>query len=266
MKKEDIKEDKKGKENEELDIINNSAASPSSEFDFILKRSKNINKIKIIDNPVKKIDYTYSREESYSDENLYYIKQLIDKINQTKYNYSLNNPNLNSNFQIFNYNYTNEIDAFFEYEFLKNEIHNSKKAYNVHEHRKVPYDKEIMNGKRRNTKFFEGNKNNTFKKINFNNINNRRSISYDKYNNNQFRHNSLTDVDKNKDKIPIGVNKEFKGNCYDNDDSDNSMDNINEKNKRRYKKRKDYCSGLTTYDPFPKKKKKKYKEDKGDDY
>ena len=45
------------------------------------------------------------------------------------------------------------------------------------------------------------------------------------------------------------------------DDSDKSMDNANGRYTIRYKKRKEYCEGLTTYDPFKKKKKKKFKED-----
>ena len=239
----------------------NSIKNTLKDFEFILNRSKNINKIIEIDNPVKRIDYTYIREESYSDDILYYLTQLNDKINQYKYNTSLKNANKNSNFHIYNLNYTTEIDAFYEYELLKNDIHNNPKSYNVHEHRKIPYEYKVKHGKRRNFQSLE-NKNDDFILLN----NNRRTVSYDKYNKQSFKNNSFTDLDKNKDKVFIGGTKEYKNNNIENedDDSDRSMDNANGRNKKRYKKRKEYCEGLTTYDPFHKKKKKKYKEDNND--
>ena len=56
----------------------------TDEFDFILKRSENIVKIKNINNKVKKLDYTFESEENYSDEILNYLTQTIDKKNQYK--------------------------------------------------------------------------------------------------------------------------------------------------------------------------------------
>ena len=206
------------------------------------------------------MDYTYIREESYSDDILYYLTQLNDKINQYKYNNSLKTSNKNSNFRIFNLNYTTEMDALYEYELFKNDIHNNPKSYNVHEHRKFSFEYKAKHGKRRNYQSLK-NKNNDFILLN----NNRRTVSNEKYYKQSFNNNSITDIDKNKDKVFIGGIKEYKNNNSENenDDSDKSMDDIG-RNKRRYKKRKEYCEGLTTYDPFNKKKKKKYKEDNSD--
>lgn len=228
------------------------------DFEFILNRSKKINKIIEVDNPVKKIDYKYTREELYSDEILYYMTQLNDKINQYKYISSLNKNNQNSNFHIYNLNYNTEIDVRFEYEFFRDEIHNNPKSYNVHDHRKVPFEEDIRHGKKRYQNY-EGNKNNYFKKSNYNN---KRSISFDKFNKNSFRNNYASDYDKNNDKVIFGEIKEYKGNNHEEnyEERDYSMDNAVGTNKRR-NKRKEYCSGLTTYDPFRKKKKKTYKED-----
>ena len=227
------------------------------DFEFILNRSKNIKKIINIENQVQNLDYIYTREEAFSDDILFYLTQLNDKINQYKYNSSLSNSNKNSNFHVYNLNYSTEIDVFFEYEYFKNEIHNNPKAYNVHEYRKVPFEEE-KRGKRRNYQNEEGNKYNNFKKQNFDN---RRSFSFDKINKNSIKNNYVTDYEKNKDKVFYGGIKEYKSNYKENDDEE--YYNMENKDKRR-KKRKDYCSGLTSYDPFNKKKKKKYKEDSYD--
>ena len=79
-------------------------------------------------------------------------------------------------FHIYDLNYTTEIDIFYQYELFKNDIHNNSKSYNVHEHRKVPFENEIKNGKRRIYQNFEE-KNNYFKKINAN----RRSETYENH-------------------------------------------------------------------------------------
>ena len=234
-------------------------------FEFILNRSKKILKKKEINEPIKIINYTYTREESYSDDIIFYLTQLNDKINQQKYKYFLSNLNQKSNFQVYNMNLTTDIDVFYNYEYFKNEMNNNEKAYNLHEHRKIPFEAENTHGRRRTYKNPEENK---FKKIN-NNYNHKKSVSVDRNNYKNFRSNFLSDEDKNKDKVMVGGINEFKKekNNYNEDNEDISMDNIysNKNNSKKYKKRKDYCSGLTSYDPFRKKKKKKYKEDKEDD-
>ena len=268
---EDIDKEIKKEENKSELKTNNDL----KDFDFILNRSKKVNKIIELNNPVKKIDYTYTKDEPYSDEILFYLTQINDKINQYKYALSLNNSNQKSNFRIYDLNYTTEINAFYEYEFLKNEIHNNPKAYNVHEHRKVPFEEETRHAKRRN--YRDTMNKNYFKKNNYNYNNsygNRKSISYDKSKQNSFNKSYVTDYEKNNNKVPYGVTKEYKSNHndeydifikYENDDSrDYSMDKVFQKNSRR-NKRKEYCSGLTTYDPFRKKKKKNYKEDDFED-
>ena len=224
------------------------------DFEFILNRSKNIKKVIEINNPVKNLNYIYIREESYSDDILYYLTQLNDKINQYKYRSSLSNLNQNSNFHIYNLNYTTEIDAFFEYEYFKNDIYHSKKAYNVHEYRKVPFESEIK-GKRRNYQNYEGNKSSNIKKLKFYN---RRSISFDKFNKSSINNNYITDYEKNKDKVFFGGIKEYKSN--DNKNDEELYYNMDYKKNRR-NQRKEYCTRLTSYDPFYKKKKKDYKED-----
>ena len=248
---------KEEENNTEINKENKNMENSLKDFDFILKRSKNINKIIELKNPIKKIDYTFTREESFSDEILNYLTQLNDKINQFKYNASLTNSNQKSNFHIYNINYTTEIDAFYDYEFFKNDVHNNPKAYNVHEHRKIPFDEEKKRGKRRNYKDFEGGGKNNFEKINY--YEGRRSVSLDRINKNFNKNNYATDAEKNKDKVTFGGIKEFKSNNIDNEEYDNDfrMDNAY----RRRNKRKEYCSGLTSYDPFRKKKKKYYKED-----
>jgi len=243
---------------EKIEIKNDLEPISNPEFDFIINRSKKVKCVKTINNPIKAIEYAYSREESYSDEKLYYLTQLIDNMNQYKYINSLINKKQNSNFKVYDSNFITQIDALFEYELFKNEIHDNKKAYNVHEHRKIPYDEEIRHEKRRNYKFEEKNNiKNTYE--------NRRSVSYDRFNKYNFKDNWNTDIEKNKDKIPIGFNNEYKSNNADNrnDHKDKSMDKCFRWNKEN--KKKDYCSGLTSYDPFHKKKKKTFKEDLDDD-
>lgn len=225
------------------------------DFEFILNRSKNINKIIESQNPVKKINYTYTREESFSDDILNYITQLNDKINQFKYISNLTNSKRKSNFHLYNSNYTNEIDVFYEYEFFKNVIYDNPKAYNIHEHRKIPFEVEINRGKRRNIQNLKEKRINNFQKINY--LESRKSVSFDRFNNNLKNSNYYTDIEKNKQKVTFGGIKEFKSNSRYNEDDDNSLDNIYE----RRNKRKEYCSGLTSYDPFRKKKRKNYKED-----
>lgn len=253
----DINDDKQIEE-DKIETKKDLFPTSNSDFDFILNRSKKVKCIKTINNPVKSIEYSYTREESYSDDKLFYLTQLIDSINQYKYNNTVLNKKQNSNFKVYDSNFITQIDALFEYEFYKNEIHDNKKAYNVHEHRKVPFDEEIRHGKRRNYKFEEKN----FAK---NIHNNRRSVSYDRFNKNQFKDIWNSDIEKNIDKIPIGVDREYKSNNADNEynNKDKSMDKglrWNQKNRK-----KDYCSGLTSYDPFHKKKKKNFKEDFDDD-
>ena len=258
MKKDDNKENIKVKKEEETDL---------KDFDFILKRSKKEIIIKDISEPVKKINYTYSREESYSDDIIFHLTQLNDKINQYKYKYYLSNSNKNNNFQVYELNITTDIDVFYEYESFKNDIYNNVKSYNLHEHRKVPFGVENKHGRRRNYKHFEENK---FQRIGYN-LNNRRSVSVDKYNKN--RNNYITDIEKNNnDKVMYGgINKykNFQNNDNNNDDNDNDdNDNDNDdgrmNNNKKFNKRKDYCTRLTTYDPFHKKKKKKFKDDDSD--
>ena len=70
------------------------------DFSLILNRSEKIDKIINIDNHVIKLDYTYTSGSNYSDEVLFYLTQTIDKVNQFKYNNSINNTNSNNNFQI----------------------------------------------------------------------------------------------------------------------------------------------------------------------
>ena len=81
-------------------LKNKSNTNDLDDFSFILNRSEKIDKIINIDNHVIKLDYTYTSESNYSDEVLYYLTQTIDKVNQFKYNNSINNTNSNNNFQI----------------------------------------------------------------------------------------------------------------------------------------------------------------------
>ena len=104
-------------------LKNRSNTNDLDDFSFILNRSEKIDKIINIDNHVIKLDYTYTSESNYSDEVLYYLTQTIDKVNQFKYNNSINNTNSNNNFQIYNSNYTKNIDVSFQYESLKRDIY-----------------------------------------------------------------------------------------------------------------------------------------------
>ena len=231
------------------------------EFKFILERSETIDKIKNINNPVKKFNYTYSSEGDYSDDISYYLTQTIDKINQYKYISSLNNSN--NNFKIYNINYTTEIDAYYQYESKKLEVYYNKKAFNVHEHRKIPYEEENRQLHRRRY----NNDNNYFhNNQKYNNYNNKRNLSVDA--NNRFRNRE----NNNKDRVKVGGIPEFRNNnnndLYPNredrvrkDERNNSFDKINIKetiiNKRIYSN----DDGLTSYNPFHKIEKQYYKED-----
>jgi len=261
--KEGIKEQKNNNEDkkivdEKIEKKKDLDLNSKSDFDFILHRSQKVKCVKTINNPLKKIEYTYTREETYSDEKLYYLTQLIDNLNQYKYINTMINKKQNSNFKVYDSNFITQIDALFEYELCKNEIHENQKAYNVHEHRKIPYNEEKSLEKRRNCKIDEKN---SLK----NSYDNRRSLSYDRFNKNRFKDNYNTNIEKNKDKIPIGFNNEYKSNDADKgkDNKDKSMDKCLEKNHKN--QAKDYCSGLTSYDPFHKKKKKTFQEDFDDD-
>ena len=74
------KKEKIGNENDINfnDILEKKSISQNSlkDFEFILNRSKNIGKLVDIKNEVKNLDYIYIREESYSDDILYYLTQL----------------------------------------------------------------------------------------------------------------------------------------------------------------------------------------------
>ena len=138
-------------------LKNKSNTNDLDDFSFILNRSEKIDKIINIDNHVIKLDYTYTSESNYSDEVLYYLTQTIDKVNQFKYNNSINNTNSNNNFQIYNSNYIKNIDVSFQYESLKRDVYNNPKAFNIHEHRKIPYEEEKRENQRRrfhNNQFF----------------------------------------------------------------------------------------------------------------
>ena len=219
---------KKPEENDLLQIkkrdVNND--EDLEEFNFILKRSENVVKINHVNNKVKEIDYTYSSNNNYSDEIVYYLTQKIDKINQYKYNKFLNNSN--NNFKIFNINYTTDIDVFYQYELSKREVHYNQKSFNVHEHRKIPYEEENRQLHRRqnldNNKFYAN-------KLEKHIYNNRRNASVD--DKNRF----FGEEEKNKDKIKIGEIPEFiNNNTISNlnylndekgDDTNRNLDNIN---------------------------------------
>ena len=143
--------------------------SELDDFKFILDRSETIDKIKSIDNKVKEINYTYTSESDFSDEILYYLTQKIDKINQYKHNLALTNSNSKSNFKITNMNFTTEIDALNQYESIKNEVHYNQKSFNVHEHRKIPYEEEDRQNFRRrfnNNRFSHNNNDDNYNKRN----------------------------------------------------------------------------------------------------
>ena len=143
--------------------------SELDDFKFILDRSGTIDKIKSIDNKVKEINYTYTSESDFSDEILYYLTQKIDKINQYKHNLALTNSNSKSNFKITNINFITEIDALNQYESIKNEVHYNQKSFNVHEHRKIPYEEEDRQNFRRrfnNNRFSHNNNDDNYNKRN----------------------------------------------------------------------------------------------------
>ena len=229
---------KKSEDNNVPQIKEDNTNHGLDEFNFILNRSENIDKIKNINNHVKKIDYSFSSEENYSDEILYYLTQVIDRINQCRYNNSLNNLNSNNNFKIYNTNYINNIDAYYQYELIKREIHFNKKAFNVHEHRKIPYEEQ-------NRLFYRRRFNNNFNGSQFqrNDYNNRRNISVD-------THNTVKDEGRNRDKVRVGGIPEFTNDDIDNnnyfkrfnneykEDTNRSFDNIKfKKNFGNQKKR-----------------------------
>ena len=143
--------------------------SELDDFKFILDRSETIDKIKSIDNKVKEINYTYTSESDFSDEILYYLTQKIDKINQYKHNLALTNSNSKSNFKITNISFTTEIDELNQYESIKNEVHYNQKSFNVHEHRKIPYEEEDRQNFRRrfnNNRFSHNNNDDNYNKRN----------------------------------------------------------------------------------------------------
>ncbi len=239
--------------------------SDFNEFNFILNRSETIDKIKNINIPIKQFNYSYSSESDYSDNILYYLTQTIDKINQYKYISSLNNSNQNNNFKIYNTNYTTEIDAYFQYESKKLEIYYNQKAFNVHEHRKIPYEEENRQFHRKkynNKDFFHINKNLEY------NYNYKRNLSVDV--NNRFNKKNNNNIDK----VKVGGIPEFRNNndnsLYTNredkeskDKLNKSLDKINIKGTFLNKKIYSINDGLTTYDPFHTFEKKYFKEDEG---
>ena len=247
---------KKTEDNRAQQTIAEKNNNDTDEFDFILKRSENIVKIKNINNKVKKLDYTFSSEENYSDEILNYLTQTIDKKNQYKYNNFLNNSN--NNFIIYNTNYLNDIDVFYQYELVKREIHNNQKAFNVHEHRKIPYEEQNRQLYRRT---FNSNNNNYYKNQTHRyNYKNRRNASVNSYN----RVNE--EEDRNRDRVRVGGIPEFTNNNNHNHNFHNandeyeyngnrSMDNIFGEEKRR----KFNNHGLISYIPFHKGKIKNFK-------
>ena len=231
------------------------------DFNFILNRSETIVNTKYINNPVKEINFTYSSESEYSDEILCFLTQTIDKINQYKYKQSLINQNSNNNFRIYNLNYISNIDAFYQYESIKKEIYSNEKAFNVHEHRKIPYEDEHNQNRQNHRRFIHHKFNNNIR-------NKGRSASTDYlYHKESNSDNEVKYID---DKVMIGGN-EFKNNYKRNNigikekiDNNKSTDNINVGRthmKNKNKTNKLYYGGLTTYDPFYKAKKKEFKED-----
>jgi hypothetical protein len=254
---------KKTEDNRAQQIKAEKNNNDSNEFNFILKRSENVVKIKNINNKVKKLDYTFSSEENYSDEVLDYLTQTIDKKNQYKYNNFLNNSN--NNFIIYNANYLNDIDAYYQYELIKREIHNNQKAFNVHEHRKIPYEEQNRQLYRRT---FNNNNNNYYKnQTNRYNYKNRRNASVNSY----YRVNE--EEDRNRDRVRVGGIPEFTNNNNHNhnfhisneeyeDNRNRSMDNINYRENFGNKKRRNFGNhGLTSYMPFREEKIKNFKED-----
>ena len=211
----------------------------TKDFDFIIKRSKQSPIIQVKNNPVKQIKYIYTRDDKYSEEIINYITKIVDKQNQFKYENSLL-PN-QSNFHLRNFNFNEKIDVLFEYETIKNDVHSLTKAFNVHEHRKIPYEEEMRNRNRR------------------------RNFRYSNDYNNYYNKKNKYSEDKNKDKIIIGRFNEFK---YKKGKSMNKKfkeEEEDEDDKSHYNTRKTYNSSLTSYDPFKNKKTKAFREDDLDD-
>ena len=252
----------KPQENNELQKNEENSNNNFNEFNFILNRSESVDKLKHINNKVKEIDYTYSSEDNYSDEILYYLTQRIDKINQYKYNYSLNNSN--SNFKIYNVIYTNDIDAFYQYELIKKEVHNHKKAFNVHEHRKISFGEENRQMHRRK---FHNNNSNT-NNFHIKKYNERRNSSVG-------MNHRFFEEKRNRNKVKIGGILEFDNNNKIDDSNDldmnnnesgsdinKSMDNIISSGIFGIKRQNHFFNkGLSSYQPFNKVETKNYKED-----
>lgn len=234
------------------------------DFKFILARSDTIDKIKLVDNKVKEINYTYSSESDFSDEILYYLTQKIDKINQYKYNLLL--LNLSSrNFIITNVNFTTEIDVINQYAFIKNQVHYNQKAFNVHEHRKIPYEEENRQNFRR--RFHD----NSFAN-NYNHNLNKSNNNYNRYN----KRNASVDVShrykKEENKKNIGErNNNFRNNHNNNYNLKRENRNYSNEERRnsenQYKRgfvnknKNSYNNELTTYNPFIRNSKKNLDKD-----
>ena len=190
--------------NNQEEIRNNLTNSSLKDFQQILNRSSKISKIQIIDNPIKNLIYQYTRDEEYPDEVIAYLIRLKDKNNQDKNKRYISDIQHKSNFQMSNLVLDTNIDIPNEYESLKMKIYSNPKAYNVHEHRKIPYENEVRHGHRRN--YFHKNeihniKHNNNRHINTNHQNKRsysssedRNFHYDK---NQKRSKSYDVFDKN---------------------------------------------------------------------
>ena len=220
--------------------------SELDDFKFILERSETIDKIKSIDNKVKEINYTYTSESDFSDEILYYLTQKIDKINQYKHNLALANSNSKNNFKITNINFTTEIDALNQYESIKNEVHYNQKAFNVHEHRKIPYEEENRQNFRRR---FNDNK------FSNNNNYNKRNASVDvsyRYR----REDSQKNLGERFNNFNYNIQRQSRDYSYE---PRRSMDATHISRFNRNKN--SYNNNLTTYNPFRKSLKKNFEDD-----
>lgn len=235
-----------------------------NDFNFILERSETIDKINIIDNKVKEINYTYLSESDFSDEILYYLTQKIDKINQYKYNLSLKNLSSKNNFKITNVNYTTEIDAINQYEYIKKNVHYNPKAFNVHEHRKIPYEEENRQNFRRkfnNNKFsYNNNNNNFYRNNNYNKRNASVDVSYryrkeeNQKNMNEKFHNFRNELNNNYISLLKSPHREH---------SYEQRKNLNASHIGGFDGNKNsYNNNLTTYNPFIKNLKNDFEDDK----
>ena len=216
------------------------------DFKFILERSESIDKIKLLDNKVKEIKYTYISESDFSDEILYYLTQKIDKINQYKHNLALTNSNSKNNFKITNINFVTEIDALNQYESIKKEVHYNQKAHNVHEHRKIPYEEENRQNFRRrfqNNKFSNNN--------NYNKRNASVDVSY-RYR----RENSKKNFGGRFHNFNYNIKKQVK------DFSNEQRRSEDVTHLGRFNRNKNsFNNNLTTYNPFKKSLKKNFEDD-----